>query len=115
MENDNVTTMYMCGECREIYEDEYNAEECCRPDVIETFMCISCSSTHTLYDDAHKCCSVTVSCPNCARIHGDQTIEAVSIEVTNHCSKCNPFYSIDQQHIIECLADSYNLHPHKWR
>lgn len=52
----NHRKMYECGECRDLHEHDWDAEECCKPDVAEVFVCGECGEQHDLEKDAIFCC-----------------------------------------------------------
>ncbi|MGS0735529.1 hypothetical protein ACVBEG_02985 [Pseudomonas sp. GG8] len=93
---------YECGSCSEVHSTHYAAEDCCRPEVGDVWLCDICDAAHDEKDDAEQCCinsvkslgNEAVRCPACFR---DQQLvrHAIEIEVAGHCSECNPHYSID--------------------
>lgn len=103
---------YECLRCNEVHENEDRAEECCRPEVGEVWLCDVCDGAHDDEPDAEKCCAgrvkavgpETVRCPSCGR-HQALILHAVEIEVAGHCSECNPHYSIDDAFRIGDLLE----------
>lgn len=100
-----IEVLYKCGECREVHEDEDDAQECCRPAIIEVYQCPECESICDEIEEAESCCgsSDLIQCHNCQRDHGKSSINGASVEVTGHCSFCNPLYSPEE-------AASINAH-----
>lgn len=50
---------YECPQCDEFYEDEEEAEDCCRPDSprqVERFKCGDCDEYYEDREDAKECC-----------------------------------------------------------
>jgi hypothetical protein len=58
-----VTQKWECGYCNEIHNREYDAEECCRPEVFEVYICPVCDDSHYSEDDAIECCPHDVDSP----------------------------------------------------
>ncbi len=52
----NVTTKYLCDGCCELHEREWEAEDCCRPEVFERFVCGDCGDTFSDIEEAQECC-----------------------------------------------------------
>lgn len=99
--NDRVDCIYKCGCCGELHDDEDDARECCKPEVIELYRCTECKAVHEGELSAQSCCEERVRCPCCARDYGETTMDAFAVKVANHCRTCNPFFSLDQQLEIE--------------
>ena len=99
----NIKKMYRCGQCLELHTDEHDAEYCCPTDADEVFVCTDCDTPHENYEEAGNCCSEKKSCPKCARIYAKQSINYQAIQTVNHCTVCNPLFSLDQQALIEDL------------
>ncbi|MEB0311546.1 hypothetical protein QN382_19925 [Pseudomonas sp. 10B1] len=106
------TKAYQCGSCYEVHEFYHEAESCCQPTIDEGWSCDVCADFHSEKEDAAKCCiglvktkaGETVQCPGCLR---DQALMQLiaEIEVTGHCSECNPHYSSDEAFKIADLVD----------
>ena len=47
---------YQCSRCEDVHSDEYDAEECCKPEVWSVFVCDSCDEVHEIQADALACC-----------------------------------------------------------
>lgn len=41
-----IRTLYKCGSCGDIHDDEDGARECCQPEVEEMFECPVCKTIH---------------------------------------------------------------------
>ncbi|WP_440062607.1 hypothetical protein ACTACQ_05190 [Pseudomonas syringae] len=106
------TKAYQCGSCYEVHEFYHEAESCCQPPIDEGWSCDVCADFHGEKEDAAKCCiglvktkaEEAVQCPACLR---DQSLMQLiaEIEVTGHCSECNPHYSSDEAFKIADLVD----------
>lgn len=97
---------WKCGQCGEIHDDEDEARECCMPAIHELYGCPICDANHEDEEDALKCCgdaSVLTRCPCCARDYAGSEINHFAVTVAGHCNTCNPFFTVDQQMIIEEL------------
>lgn len=104
-----IKTLYRCGECRDVHDDEDGARECCMPEIIEVFACPDCGEIHADETEAAECCGTdTETCPSCRRDYGAGHINHYAIKIAGHCNTCNPFFSIDQQLAIEdlCVQES---------
>ncbi len=51
---DTIKVGYECGNCNNFYEDKYDAQECCPPEVDKVFQCTECEETFEYRDDADK-------------------------------------------------------------
>ena len=51
-----VTKRWMCGSCNETHEQEWDAEDCCKPDVYEVYLCPVCNDDWGSEESALKCC-----------------------------------------------------------
>lgn len=102
-----IVRKWECGACNELHDREYEAEECCAPDITEVWMCPACDKAHEAKDEAAKCCPVSsdnvVTCPSCRRDHGIGSLGYSTVRVTGHCNFCNPIYTIDQQLAVQDL------------
>jgi len=47
--------MYKCGNCGELYEDDSDASDCCRPAVYDVWECTTCHVVHKLQEEADAC------------------------------------------------------------
>ena len=47
---------WMCDACTDVYDDEVDAEDCCRPRVVEVWECPVCEETHDTKTEAETCC-----------------------------------------------------------
>lgn len=48
--------VYMCSVCESVHDNEYQAEECCPPEVWELWQCPFCEETHDTEEEALECC-----------------------------------------------------------
>lgn len=67
---DEPEMVFVCSHCDTPHDDEYDARDCCRPDVYERYRCTVCRTVHREEGDAHSCCpSVAhgqpMQCPIC--------------------------------------------------
>ncbi|MDM9593592.1 hypothetical protein QU617_09740 [Pseudomonas guariconensis] len=99
-----IRTLYKCGSCGDIHDDEDGARECCQPEVEEMFECPVCKTIHDGEDEARLCCeSDSIKCPSCYRDHSSITLSFQAIKIAGHCTTCNPMFTIDQQQAIQDL------------
>ncbi|MBA3034843.1 MAG: hypothetical protein KKF85_03535 [Gammaproteobacteria bacterium] len=56
MNTDKPACAWQCDECLTVHDDEDEAYECCRPQVIEGHLCPICDGFHQLKQDAIDCC-----------------------------------------------------------
>lgn len=99
-----IRTLYKCGSCDEVHDDEDGARECCQPDIYELYECPTCKSIHDNEDTAISCCGVhAVQCPFCLRDYPTISLSSQAIKIAGHCTTCNPLFTIDQQQIIQDL------------
>jgi hypothetical protein len=47
---------YCCGRCNDLYEMEWDAEDCCRPEVYQGYCCSVCEGWYEKKKDAADCC-----------------------------------------------------------
>lgn len=47
---------YGCSRCDELYEREWDAEECCQPEVYAGYICSVCEKWHEKQEEAVACC-----------------------------------------------------------
>lgn len=74
MSKPEIKTLYRCGQCREVHDDEDGARECCIPEIIEVYACPICGVIHDEEEDAGKCCGFDIArCPSCHREYGAAT------------------------------------------
>lgn len=52
----NVIRGYVCDGCDEFYESEFEAKDCCRPEVYRAYQCEECGVYHDQKATAEKCC-----------------------------------------------------------
>jgi hypothetical protein len=99
-----IKALYQCGACREIHDDEDEAMDCCRPDIIELYECPVCKANHNDEDKALTCCGVdAIKCPSCYRDYASVSLSHQAIRIAGHCTTCNPMFTIDQQLAIQDL------------
>lgn len=99
-----IKELYRCGQCREVHDDEDGARECCMPDVMTIYVCPVCEERHDEHEDALKCCGIdAIKCPSCYRDHSSVSLGYQAIQISGHCSTCNPLFTIDQQLAIQDL------------
>ena len=97
---------FECDRCNEIHPSQFDAECCCPHEVITVWLCDHCEESHDDEESADKCCAdkrgkgESQVCPNCLRSH-ELTRQTIAIDVAGHCSECNPFYSSEQQLLID--------------
>lgn len=83
--------MYRCGNCSKLHEDEYDAEQCCAPDVDEVYVCKGCKKEFDIEKEAmaHKCASSEP--PRCLcgsdLAYGDAEASALIGSIT-YCTPC---------------------------
>lgn len=51
-----IKPKWECDRCGDIHDHEYDAEDCCRPEVHQVFLCPTCEDVHEAHDDAVNCC-----------------------------------------------------------
>lgn len=113
MSKSEIKTLYRCGSCRDVHEDEDEARECCAPSISEVYACPVCGEIHEEESEAGECCGFeTVQCPNCRRDYGAGHINHSAVKIAGHCNTCNPFFSVDQQLAIE---DLHCMDVARWR
>ena len=99
-----VRTLYRCMECREIHDDEDEAQDCCRPAISELYECPVCKGIHDEEEQANLCCGAdAIKCPLCARDYSSISLSFQAITVAGHCTTCNPMFTVDQQLAIQDL------------
>lgn len=47
---------WRCGECGDVYDDEFDARDCCPPTVFEVWACPVCDESHDTEEEAETCC-----------------------------------------------------------
>ncbi len=52
----NAKQMYQCSICDSTWETQYEAEECCQPEVFTVWMCGECDTEYDDKDHAEDCC-----------------------------------------------------------
>ena len=102
---DSIKTLYECGNCNEVHDDEDGAQECCMPTVSEVYQCPACEEIHNSHDEASKCCNAgeLIRCPCCSRDYGHTQINSRAVSVAGHCNICDPLFTIEQRFLIEDL------------
>jgi hypothetical protein len=101
-----VVRKWECGACNEHHDHEYQAEECCAPDVTELWVCPVCDEGHDKKADAEACCLETdacITCPQCLRDHDLGSLSYEAVKIAGHCTTCQPSFTIDQQQAIQDL------------
>lgn len=101
MSKPKANSFWQCSSCNEIHDDEDDARECCAPEIYEIYGCPGCGKVHEEEHQAISCCEQLERCPCCARDYGAGHIQAFAVRLAGHCNTCNPFYTIDQQLLIE--------------
>ena len=48
---------FKCDRCCEIHDDYDDANDCCRPLVLDVWVCESCAEYHYADQDATECCA----------------------------------------------------------
>jgi hypothetical protein len=71
------------------------------PSIYELWQCPECKKVHDEEHEAHACCEQLVRCPSCSRDHGAGSLMAFAVRIAGHCSKCNPFFSVEHTLQIE--------------
>lgn len=105
MSKPEIKTLYRCGKCCEVHDDEDVARECCMPEIIEVYACPICGLIHDEEEDAGKCCGFDIArCPSCHREYGAGHINYSAIAIAGHCNTCNPFFTVYQKIAIEDLC-----------
>lgn len=58
---------YRCGNCSRLHEDEYDAEDCCRPETRTVFVCLTCKKEFSEYKekDAAVCHPINTPASKC--------------------------------------------------
>jgi len=54
---------FRCGECSTLHSQEYQAQECCAPEISEIYMCPQCGSEQVCEEDAFDCCDMDPDAP----------------------------------------------------
>lgn len=51
--------LFICGEYKSEYEDEWDAEDCCKPEISEriVYECEECKERFSNEHDANECCA----------------------------------------------------------
>lgn len=49
----------MCDRCETIHDDEFDAEDCCKPEVWDVWVCVECGQDYELRQEADECCPHT--------------------------------------------------------
>ena len=104
---------FRCGECREVHDDEDGARDCCMPRVWAIYQCPVCEKLHEEDEDAAlDCCGVNaVSCPCCRRDHSNVSPAGLAVVIVGHCTTCNPFFTVEQQLLIEDAHQELTCKP----
>jgi len=51
-----IETKWQCGECHELHDTEDDAEDCCRPNITQVYLCPKCGDACQYKDEAIECC-----------------------------------------------------------
>ena len=51
-----VKKVWMCSVCESVHDEEWQAEECCPPEVWEMYQCPVCDEVFDDSEDAQACC-----------------------------------------------------------
>ena len=99
-----ISTVYICSSCDNEHENDWEAEECCQPEVWTMYKCCTCENTHESKTEAEECCDdFEVRCPNCARDYAESNINTSAITIAGHCTVCNPLFSVEKEIKIKDL------------
>lgn len=91
-------TLYQCNDCEEKHEEEREAIFCCG----EAETILICENCQKIYgSEWWGCCVGEIRCERCSRTHLYQSLDGIAIQVANHCSVCNPIYTLEQREEIE--------------
>jgi hypothetical protein len=52
----NITTVWVCDECRDEHDDEWSAQECCPPTISIKYRCGVCHTSNFRSELAEDCC-----------------------------------------------------------
>ncbi len=69
----DVEKRWVCGGCESDHSSEFDAEECCRPEVYTQYKCPGCEELHDKETEAESCCGAVgvhgqpMQCPICMR------------------------------------------------
>ncbi|BCP56308.1 hypothetical protein K32_49250 [Kaistia sp. 32K] len=103
-----IQVMYECDRCNQLHDREYQAEQCCEPDVRTVYVCPVCDNACSTRESATACLASHVEvpecdtehCPNCLR-EAETSQLRIEIAVAGHCSTCNPIYTTEQNLTIK--------------
>ena len=99
-----ISKVYICSNCDNEHENDWEAEECCQPEIWTMYKCCACEDVHESSAEAEECCDdAEVRCPNCARDYAGSDINASAISVSGHCTVCNPLFPADKELEIKDL------------
>jgi hypothetical protein len=60
----NAKQVYGCPECERVFDEEYDAENCCPRDAVELWECGNCEKAHRGvrgFEKANDCCSTVAA------------------------------------------------------
>ena len=63
----NAIKKYQCSRCDHLHDDEWDAEECCKPEVRGVWICEHCDVPYDTADAAELCCSDEPETPQAYR------------------------------------------------
>ncbi len=75
-----VVRKWECGACNELHDHEFQAENCCAPEITELWVCPICDEGHDKKADAESCCQDTDACVTCPQFLRDHDIGSLSYE-----------------------------------
>ncbi|MCJ1887388.1 hypothetical protein LNN38_21180 [Pseudomonas sp. LA21] len=81
------------------------------PEIYELWGCPECGKVHDEEHQALECCEEYTRCPGCARDFGRGHINHFAIQLSGHCNVCVPFFTVEQQLIIEDRHSQYLGEP----
>lgn len=65
-----ISAAWKCGHCGDWHDDEYSAQECCEPRVIDGWRCDGCFDYHRTKQNASACCGFV--CQGCGAYTSDE-------------------------------------------
>ena len=99
-----ISTVYICSNCDNEHGTEWEAEECCQPEIWTMYKCCMCLKNHENKQLAEQCCDDSdIRCPNCTRDYSENDLNASAITVSGHCTVCNPLFSAQEEFEIKDL------------
>lgn len=58
-----LPTRWRCGDCGTLHSEEYQAIDCCAPEITEVYSCPKCGEEHLCEEDAFACCDMDPDTP----------------------------------------------------